>query len=391
MQHTLVLLRVPSHYPLRSRTNPTTVKELRMTRPSKALIDLAALRQNYLTAQTLHGGRALAVIKANAYGHGAVPCAHALADIADGFAVAFMAEALELRQAGITRPILILEGCFDTAELLAAHNHQIWFAVHQATQIDMIHSSTLAPASLHVWLKVDSGMHRAGFALNEVTQAYQRLASCSAVASITLMSHFARADEPDEDATAAQIRAFEMATQDLPGERSLCNSAGVLAWPDARRDWARPGVLLYGASPLPAAFLAKHPEQKLLPVMTLQSEVFAVRTLQPGDALGYGGTFIAERPTRVGLVAMGYADGYPRGVPTGTPVAIDGKPSRIVGRVSMDMLNVDLTELPETGLGSRVELWGRCVDINEVAQRANTIAYELLCNVKRVPREYIDK
>lgn len=362
-----------------------------MTRPSKALIDLAALRQNYLTAQTLHGGRALAVVKANAYGHGAVHCAHALADIADGFAVAFMAEALELRQAGITRPILILEGCFDTAELLAAHNHQIWFAVHQAAQIDMIQASALGPASLHVWLKVDSGMHRAGFALDEVTQAYQRLASCTAVASITLMSHFARADEPDEDATAAQIRAFEMATQDLPGERSLCNSAGVLAWPDARRDWARPGVLLYGASPLPAAFSAKHPEQKLLPVMTLQSEVFAVRTLQPGDALGYGGTFIAERPTRVGLVAMGYADGYPRGVPTGTPVAIDGKPSRIVGRVSMDMLNVDLTELPEAGLGSRVELWGRYVDINDVAQRANTIAYELLCNVKRVPREYIYK
>ena len=362
-----------------------------MTRPSKALIDLAALRQNYLTAQTLHGGRALAVVKANAYGHGAVHCAHALADIADGFAVAFMAEALELRQAGITRPILILEGCFDTAELLAAHNHQIWFAVHQAAQIDMIQASALPPASVHVWLKVDSGMHRAGFALDEVTQAYQRLASCTAVASITLMSHFARADEPDEDATAAQIRAFEMATQDLPGERSLCNSAGVLAWPDARRDWARPGVLLYGASPLPAAFSAKHPEQKLLPVMTLQSEVFAVRTLQPGDALGYGGTFIAERPTRVGLVAMGYADGYPRGVPTGTPVAIDGKPSRIVGRVSMDMLNVDLTELPEAGLGSRVELWGRYVDINDVAQRANTIAYELLCNVKRVPREYIYK
>ena len=390
MQHTLGLLRVPSHYPLRSRTNPTIVKELRMTRPSKALIDLAALRQNYLTARALHGGRALAVIKANAYGHGAVPCAHALADIADGFAVAFMAEALELRQAGITRPILILEGCFDTAELLAAHQHQIWVAVHHAAQIDMIQACGLLPASLHVWLKVDSGMHRAGFAPEAVKEAYQRLTDCSAVASITLMSHFARADEPDEHATTAQIQAFEMATQDLPGGRSLCNSAGVLAWPDARRDWARPGILLYGASPLPAAFIARHPEQKLLPVMTLQSEVFAVKTLQPGEALGYGGTFVAERPTRVGLVAMGYADGYPRGVPAGTPVAIDGKPSRIIGRVSMDMLNVDLTELPQAGLGSKVELWGRCVDINDVAQRANTIAYELLCNVKRVPREYID-
>jgi alanine racemase len=255
----------------------------------------------------------------------------------------------------------------------------------------MIQASGLTPASLHVWLKVDSGMHRAGFAPEAVKEAYQRLTDCSAVASITLMSHFARADEPDEHATAAQIQAFEMATQDLPGERSLCNSAGVLAWPDARRDWARPGVLLYGASPLPAAFIARHPEQKLLPVMTLQSEVFAVKTLQPGEALGYGGTFVAERPTRVGLVAMGYADGYPRGVPAGTPVAIDGKPSRIIGRVSMDMLNVDLTELPQAGLGSQVELWGRYVDINDVAQCAKTIAYELLCNVKRVPREYIDK
>jgi alanine racemase len=362
-----------------------------MTRPSKALIDLAALRHNYLTAKNLHGARALAVVKANAYGHGAVPCALALADLADGFAVAFMAEALELRQAGIARPILVLEGCFDADELLAAQTHQIWIAVHQTAQIDMIQASTSAPGSLCAWLKVDSGMHRAGFAPDAVKEAYQRLTACSAVASVTLMSHFARADEPNETATADQIQAFESATRDLPGERSLCNSAGVLAWPDAWRDWARPGVLLYGASPLPANVHSTHPEQKLLPVMSLQSEIFAVKTLQPGEALGYGGTFIAERPTRVGLVAIGYADGYPRGVPTGTPVSIDGKPSRIVGRVSMDMLNVDLTGLPEAGRGSRVELWGRDVDINDVAQRANTIAYELLCNVKRVPREYINK
>ena len=362
-----------------------------MTRPSKALIDLAALRQNYLTARTMHGGRALAVVKANAYGHGAVPCAHALADIADGFAVAFMAEALELRQAGIARPILVLEGCFDADELIAAQTHQVWIAVHQTAQIDMLQASTAAPGSICAWLKVDSGMHRAGFSPDAVKEAYQRLTACKAVASVTLMSHFARADEPNETATADQIQAFESATRDLPGERSLCNSAGVLAWPDAWRDWARPGVLLYGASPLPAAFRSTHPKQKLLPVMTLQSEVFAVKMLQPGEALGYGGTFIAERPTRVGLVAIGYADGYPRGVPTGTPVAIDGKPSRIVGRISMDMLNVDLTQLPEAGLGSRVELWGQSVDINDVAQHANTIAYELLCNVKRVPRVYIDK
>lgn len=362
-----------------------------MTRPSRALIDLAALRQNYLTARHIHQGRALAVVKANAYGHGAVECAQALADITDGFAVALMSEALELRQSGIKRPILVLEGCFDTQELEDSFAKSIWVAIHQDSQIDMFAGCMLPPASIHVWLKVDSGMHRAGFALKDVSDAYARLAACPAIASITLMSHFARADEPNESATVQQVEAFERATQHLPGARSLCNSAGVLAWPSAKRDWARPGILLYGANPLPESYIAQHPDQILLPVMSLQSEVFAVKTLQPGEALGYGGTFIAEQPTRVGLVALGYADGYPRSAPTGTPVAIDGQPARLVGRVSMDMLNVDLTALPEAGIGSQVELWGRQIDINTVAQRANTIAYELLCNVKRVQRIYTGK
>lgn len=359
-----------------------------MTRPSRAIINLAALRHNYVTARNIHGGRAFAVVKANAYGHGAVECARALSDLADGFAVALMAEALELRQAGVTAPILVLEGCFDLEELVDAQTHDIWIAIHQSSQIDMLVTSALPAASVHVWLKIDSGMHRAGFALNEVNAAHQRLSACGVVASVNLMSHFARADEPEQHTTAQQIEAFDTATQHLPGERSLCNSAGVLAWSQARRDWARPGVLLYGANPLPAAFIAAHPEHRLLPVMTLESEVFSVKTLQPGEALGYGGTFVAQQPTRVGLVALGYADGYPRVVPTGTPVAIDGKLSRIVGRVSMDMLTVDLTDMPRAGVGSLVELWGTQIDVNDIAQRAGTIAYELLCNVKRVRRVY---
>jgi len=346
-----------------------------MTRPSKALVDLTALRQNYLTARNLHGGRALAVLKANAYGHGAATCAQALADIADGFAVAVMAEALELRRAGNTRPILVLEGCFDAQELMDAQSNQIWVAVHQTSQVDMLYDCNLPRASVNVWIKIDSGMHRAGFAPHELSEAHNKLAACPAVSSITFMSHFARADEPLEQTTLQQIETFESAIQHLAGERSLCNSAGLLAWPQARRDWARPGVLLYGAHPLPATFAKKHPEQKLIPVMTLQSEVFAIKTIQPGEALGYGGTFVAERPTRVGLVALGYADGYPRSVPTGTPVTIDSHPSRIIGRVSMDMLTVDLTDLPQCGMGSTVELWGKQVDINQVAQCANTIAY----------------
>jgi alanine racemase len=362
-----------------------------MTRPSQAVIDLNALRKNYLTARTMHGGRALAVIKANAYGHGAVQCARALSDIADGFAVAIMSEALELRQAGISKPILVLEGCFDLEEITTAQAHEIWIVVHQNSQLEMLYSSNLPRASISAWLKVDSGMHRAGFALDQIGAAHQRLSSCPVVSSVTLMSHFARADEPDQDFTLQQIQAFDAATHHLPGDRSLSNSAGILAWPTAKRDWARPGVMLYGASPLSENGTLEHTQSNLVPVMTLCSEVFAVKTLQAGDALGYGGTFVAQHETRVGLVALGYADGYPRNLPTGTPVTIDHEPSRLIGRVSMDMLTVDLTHLPHAGIGSKVELWGKEIDINDIAHRANTIAYELLCNVKRVRRIYIDQ
>ncbi|CAN1529213.1 Alr Alanine racemase [Burkholderiaceae bacterium] len=366
-----------------------------MTRPSKALIDLAALRSNYLTARNLHGGRALAVVKANAYGHGAVPCAQALADIADGFAVAFAAEAFELREAGITKPILVLEGCFDPDELVAAYKANLWVVIHQESQLRALETAPIDAHSMRVWLKVDSGMHRAGFALEAVQGAYERLEACPSVASITLMTHFARADEPDSDATAKQIAAFHEATAGLPGDRSLSNSGAVLAWPTARGTWARPGILLYGADPLPVkpqistnGEQQPNPPYQLTPVMSLVSEIFAIRTLAPGEALGYGGTFVATTPVRVGLVAIGYADGYPRVTPTGTPIAVGGVVTRTIGRVSMDMLTVDLTDLPQASIGSPVECWGKQIDVNQVAQQAGTIAYELLCNVKRVPKVY---
>ena len=353
-----------------------------MTRPTRALIDLGALRHNYQLARRLHGGRALAVVKANAYGHGAVRCAMALADIADGYAVAFAQEALELRECGVKGPILLLEGCFDDDELFQAQQLGLWLVVHQPEQIAMIERTPLAPRSLRVWLKINTGMHRAGFDPAQVRAAHARLTACAAVESITLMTHFARADEPDQEATAIQLRAFDLATAGLTGDHSVANSGGVLGWPDARRDWARPGILLYGADPMPGA------NGGLVPVMTLQSRIIHVRTLQAGDALGYGATFVATEPTRIGLVAIGYADGYPRTAPNGTPVQIDGMPARNVGRVSMDMMTVDLTGLPATGIGSEVELWGRQVNVNHVAQAAGTISYELLCNVKRVPRVY---
>jgi len=352
------------------------------SRPSRALIDVAALRHNYTLARQRHGGRALAVLKADAYGHGALACARALEDLADGFAVAFLDEALALREGGIRQPILVLEGVFAAHDLETARAWGLWLVVHHDEQLRMLEQAPAAVRGLQVWLKLDSGMRRAGFPLHAAHEAHARLVACQGVDEIVLMSHFARADEPDCPATPAQIAAFDQATAGLPGARSLCNSAGVLAWPAAYRDWARPGVLLYGADPIANA------EHGLRPVMTLESKVFATRVLHPGDALGYGGTFTAEQPCRVGLVAVGYADGYPRRVPTGTPVAIDGHLARTIGRVSMDMLTVDLSLLPSAGIGSRVELWGSQVSVNTVAEAAGTIAYELLCHVRRVPLVY---
>lgn len=359
-----------------------------MTRPSRAVINLDALCHNYALARRLHGGRALAVIKANAYGHGAVRCAQSLDGMADGFAVAFFDEAAVLRAAGIRSPILVLEGCFDAAELAEAHDLDIWLVVHHEMQLRMIERDQ-KPGQLQVWLKADSGMGRAGFPLDAMAGAYARLRNSGRVGDIVLMTHFARADECDSDATARQLALFDTATANLAGDRSLCNSAGILGWPAARRDWARPGIFLYGADPMPSHELQQANGAGMQPVMSFESRVIAVRTLQPGDASGYGGSFVASRSMRVGLVAVGYADGYPRVAPTGTPVAVAGSVSRLVGRVSMDMLTVDLSGLPDAGIGSHVELWGRQIGVNEVARRAGTIAYELLCNVKRVPNTYL--
>ncbi|MES2399485.1 MAG: alanine racemase [Pseudomonadota bacterium] len=356
-----------------------------MTRPSRARVDLSALRNNYELARRLHGGRSLAVIKANAYGHGAVRCAQALEGHADGYAVAFLEEAQALRASGIRLPILILEGVFDADELESARALDLWLVVHHEKQLCMIERDARG-GGLNVWLKADTGMGRAGFALRELRGAYERLRACDKVAEIVLMTHFARADEPDSDVTVQQLSAFDAATVGLAGDHSLSNSAGILGWPTARRDWGRPGIVLYGASPLRTQGQAD--SQGIEAVMTFESSVFAIRWLQPGDALGYGGDFVATAPTRVGLVAAGYADGYPRAAPSGTPVAVDGRICRLVGRVSMDMMTVDLTEVPNAGIGSDVELWGRQVQVNEVARRAGTIAYELLCNIKRVPLVY---
>jgi len=352
-----------------------------LSRPAFAHIDLSALRHNYALARDRHGGRALAVVKANAYGHGVLPCVQALAPLADGFAVAIPEEALALRAAGVTQPILVLEGAFGADDIALADAHDLWLVVHQRQQIDLLAASQPSHP-LHVWLKMDSGMHRAGFFPADFAAAHARLDALPTVGPITLMTHFARADEPDAAATADQLTAFDSATRDLPGDRSLCNSGGILAWPGAHRQWCRPGIMMYGADPMP------EPDPGLEPVMTLGSAIIGVRELGVGEPVGYGGRFVTERPTRVGLVAMGYADGYPRTAPDGTPIAVGDRITRLIGRVSMDMLTVDLTDLPDAGIGTPVECWGPRVPVNTVARAAGTIAYELLCNVKRVAFHY---
>ncbi|MGH8436444.1 MAG: alanine racemase [Pseudomonas sp.] len=353
-------------------------------RPARALIDLDALRHNYRLAREVSGAKALAVVKADAYGHGAVRCAKALEAEVDGFAVACIEEALELRYAAIRQPILLLEGFFEAEELALIDQHDLWCVVHSTWQIEAIERARLG-RPLTVWLKLDSGMHRVGLPPAEYQTAYRRLQASDKVGKIVLMSHFARADELDCQRSNEQVSVFEQARAGLEAEVSLRNSPAVLGWPNIPSDWVRPGIMLYGATPFEQeqALAAR-----LRPVMTLESKIISVRELPAGEPIGYGARFITERPTRVGVVAMGYADGYPRHAPTGTPVMIDGQPSRLIGRVSMDMLTVDLTDLPLAGLGSRVELWGKNVLASDVAALAGTIPYQLFCNLRRVPLVY---
>ena len=354
-------------------------------RPARALIDLNALRHNYQLAREVSGARALAVIKADAYGHGAVRCARALEEQADGFAVACIEEALALREAGIRGPILLLEGFFEADELPLIEQHELWCVVHSLWQLEAIERSNVS-TPLTVWLKMDSGMHRVGLHPGDYPAAYQRLLASGKVAKIVLMSHFARADELDCPRSDEQLAVFQQARQGIVAEVSLRNSPAVLGWPNVPSDWVRPGIMLYGATPFEQAQAVA---ARLQPVMTLESKIISVRELPAGEPVGYGARFVSERPTRVGVVAMGYADGYPRHAPTGTPVAVDGQLTRLIGRVSMDMLTVDLTDLPQAGLGSRVELWGKQVLASDVAARADSIPYQLFCNLRRAPLLYL--
>lgn len=360
-----------------------------MPRPILATIHRPALAHNLARVRSAApDARVWAVVKANAYGHGIEHVFDGLRS-ADGFALLDLAEARRLRALDWRGPILLLEGCFEARDLELCSRLSLWHVIHCNEQIDMLAAhKTQVPH--RVFLKMNSGMNRLGLRPERFRAAWTRLNALPQVDEISLMTHFSDAD--GAKGIAAQLRAFDAVTHDLPGERSLSNSAGVLRHGDelaARSDWVRPGIVVYGSAPdFPEHSAA---DWGLQPTMTLSSRIIGVQELVAGDTVGYGSSFTADGPLRIGVVACGYADGYPRHCSTGTPVLVNGVRTRMVGRVSMDMITVDLAPVPDAGMGAEVTLWGRSsggalLPIDEVAQAAGTVGYELMCAVaQRVP------
>jgi alanine racemase len=358
-----------------------------MPRPIEARIDLSALRHNYAVAKARAArsgstAGAWAVIKADAYGHGQMRAAKALSGVADGFALLDVEVAVALRDAGIRQPILLLEGFFDRHDLAACAEYGLTSAVHRLEQLRMIRDAAL-PARLPVYLKLNTGMNRLGFQPGEMSAVRRELEEYMTpfLSSVTLMTHFATAD--GEQGVAWQVDIFREMSAGLSLPVSMANSAAIMRHPRTAGGWVRPGIVLYGASPFADESAAS---LGLRPAMTLTSHVLAVQALRPGERVGYGCTFEAPRPMRVGIVACGYADAYPRHAPSGTPILVAGARTATVGRVAMDMLVCDLTEIPQADVGSEVTLWGDDPSVDEVAAAAGTIGYELLCALaRRVP------
>ena len=355
-------------------------------RPTAAVIDLSAICHNYAVAKRCAPGRqAFAVVKANAYGHGVREIVSALQG-ADGFAVACLEEAAEIRALDSQARILLLEGCFEASEYFIAAQLSLDVVVQGAEQVQALLECEL-PRPLNVWCKLDTGMHRLGFSVEQLRDWHPRLQLADQVAELNLISHFACADERSHSLTEQQLECY-LSVLDLEfDQRTLANSAAVLSIPAAHMDWIRPGIMLYGASPF--ADLGAQ-EMDLRPAMTLAARIIAVREVAVDESIGYGAIWTAQRPSRIATVSCGYADGYPRVAPAGTPVWVDGARAPLVGRVSMDMLMIDITDLPNAGVDSPVELWGAHVGVDEVARACGTIGYELLSKVTaRVPRRFI--
>ncbi|MGE5467240.1 MAG: alanine racemase [Ignavibacteria bacterium] len=349
------------------------------SRPIRARIDLAALRHNHSIVRKHCGdARVWSVVKANAYGHGLARAVRALADATDGFALVELDGALALRNAGLRQPILMLEGVYGPEEFAAYAELQLTPVLHRPEQVEWFVRAD-PPAGTSVYLKLNTGMNRLGLDEAEFRAALARLETCRA--NVTLMTHFADADEPR--GVAEQMRRLDAMRAGLHYPLCLANSAALLRYPETVGDWVRPGIMLYGSSPFPEVSAAA---LGLEPVMTLETEVIAVRELGAGDRVGYGGNFVAPGPMRVGVVACGYGDGYPRHAPTGTPVLVDGRRTRTLGRVSMDKICVDLSGLPDVGIGAQAIMWGEGLSADEVAAAAGTVSYELFCALApRVP------
>lgn len=351
-----------------------------------ATIDATALRGNLAVVRRMAPhSRIIAVVKANGYGHGMVRVARALAD-ADGLGVARLAEAIALREADITQRILLLEGVFGVEQLAMAAGKQCEIVVHSFDQVATLEQFAGSHRFV-VWLKLNSGTNRLGFRVDEFAAAHARLQRCASVSVLRVMTHLSASEESGE-VTQAQLRTFNDLVAPLPLERSVANSAAVLAWPESHGDWVRPGLMLYGMSPMPQKTAA---DFGLRPAMTLSTQLIAVQNIGVGEAVGYNGIWRAKRPSRIGIAAIGYGDGFPRGTRDGAPVLVAGKEAPLAGRVSMDMIAIDITDLPQAKSGDEVIVWGEGMPAERLAPHADTTCYELVCRVtSRVPLVWKD-
>lgn len=357
-----------------------------MKRSARAIIDTSALRHNLARCrEAAPNSLAMAVIKANAYGHNMLKTAETLNN-ANGFAVSCIQEALELRQARFIHPILVLQGFRNLQGLKAAAEHRLRVVIHDRQQLELLDSS---PASIKVdaALKLDTGMHRIGFPVEQAHNLFERLSKHPNIKPTPwLMTHMACADELDNPYTQKQLDSFNKYTDGLQAPRSIGNSASILGWPQTHANWVRPGIMLYGSSPFANGDFQ---EDRLQPAMTLTAPLISIHTIPKGESIGYGASWTCPEDTRTGVVAIGYADGYPRHAPTGTPIWINGRETRLLGRVSMDMIIIDLTAI-EARIGDQVELWGKHLSVDRISHAAGTIGYELLCNAGNLcQHEYI--
>lgn len=351
-----------------------------MARPTSASIHTDALRHNLgVIRARARQSRVMAVVKADGYGHGLERVARAL-DVADAFGVASLSDAERLRAIGLSQPIVLLSGFDEADDLPHLRRLNVETVVHHASQLEMLDQAG-AGDPIRCWLKVDTGMHRLGFAPETVRDAHARLSALPAVADdIVLMNHFASSDEFDNPQTREQMRVFAEATSGLAGPRSLANSAAILGWPDAHGDWVRPGGALYGVSAVESKSGA---EFGLQPAMTLSTKLIAVNHVREGERIGYGATWQCPQDMPVGVAAIGYGDGYPRRAPAGTPVMVNGQQAEVIGRVSMDLMTIDLRRQPGAKVGDPVMLWGAGLPVETVGKAAGTIGYELICSITR--------